>query len=410
MRLLHTSDWHLGQTFYEFDRTDEHEHFLKWLVGAIAAHEVDVLLMSGDVFDVSNPSATAVTMFYSFLREAVHARPQLQIIVTAGNHDSPTRLEAPKPLLDIFNINIVGCVLKREDNTIDYEQLIIPIKSKTGSIVAWCAAVPFLRAGDYPAVPDAQDTYAAGVRKFYEEIFAAASAKCSNGAPIIAMGHLHAAGSTTSTEDKSERQIMGGVELIDGSIFAPAAYTALGHIHKPQRVMEKEHIRYSGSPIPMSFSEETYPHQVVIADIVEDGVVNIHAIRIPVLVNLLRIPRTPLPVNEALKALAELPDAAGRDLLRAPYLEVRVILDEPEPALRHKVETVLTGKYARLAKISVSYPDVADPETTDSTINDLNTIQPVDVFKRIFRAKYNAEPTRELTNFFNEVTTAANDV
>ncbi|HEY2582745.1 MAG TPA: exonuclease subunit SbcD, partial [Mucilaginibacter sp.] len=108
MKILHTADWHIGQLFHEYDRTYEHQKFLEWLVQIIKDQQIDVLLISGDIFDLSNPAAGSVKMFYTFLNRSVKANPQIQIIVTAGNHDSATRLESPKPLLESSNIHIVG--------------------------------------------------------------------------------------------------------------------------------------------------------------------------------------------------------------------------------------------------------------------------------------------------------------
>ena len=132
MRILHTADWHIGQLFHEYDRTYEHQQFLDWLLITLAAEQIDVLLISGDVFDHGNPSATSIRMFYKFLNLAVKASPHLQIIVTAGNHDSASRLESPKPLLESSAIHIVGVVERDVEGQIDFEKLTIPLKDANG--------------------------------------------------------------------------------------------------------------------------------------------------------------------------------------------------------------------------------------------------------------------------------------
>ena len=203
MRILHTADWHIGQTFHEYDRSFEHQQFLNWLVATITDKEIDVLLISGDIFDLSNPSAASIKMFYSFLRETVRFNTDIQIIITAGNHDSASRLESPQPLLESSNIRIIGLVEKLEDGSIDYEKLIVPIKGKTGLIEAWCLAVPFLRMGDYPAVENSSNSYADGVAKLYDEVYHVASAKKQVGQNIICMGHLHTQQAEISDLDKS---------------------------------------------------------------------------------------------------------------------------------------------------------------------------------------------------------------
>jgi len=161
MKILHTADWHVGQLFHEYDRTYEHNNFLNWLVETLQNEKVDVLQISGDVFDLSNPSAASIKLFYTFLNRAVKANPELQIIITAGNHDSASRLESPKPLLESSNIHIIGLVEKNEDGNTDYDKLSIPLKDNVGEIKAWCLAIPFLRLGDYPIVADAENPYAA---------------------------------------------------------------------------------------------------------------------------------------------------------------------------------------------------------------------------------------------------------
>ncbi len=409
MRLLHTSDWHLGQTFYEFDRTNEHAAFLKWLVEAINTQNVDVLLISGDVFDVSNPSAASVLQFYTFLKDAVHANPHLQILVIAGNHDSPSRLEAPKPLLEVFNITIIGVVQRQVSATgtleaIDYNQFVVPLKNKDGEIKAWCMAVPFLRNGDYPVVPGASAPYSEGVVALYDGVYQAALSKKQPGQAIIAMGHLHTYGASTSDQDKSERLILGGAELVPATCFNKGiAYTALGHIHRPQKIGGKENTRYAGSPIPMSFSEENYKHQVVLVDIDGETVTNIEPLYIPVTIKLLRIPTKHANINQVLQELIELPDAATEDKSMSPYLEIRVLLDSPEPALRHKIETTIGKKDVRLAKIDVRYPTKTGEADPSQSIEELNNLAPADVYKKVYQKKYQNEPAPELTAFFNEV-------
>src|SRR5690606_4373168 len=169
MNILHTADWHLGQLFHEYDRTYEHQQFLDWLVQTLQREEVDVLLISGDVFDLSNPSAATIRQFYTFLNRATNACPDIQVVITAGNHDSASRLESPKPLLESSNIHIIGVVEKDDSGAIDYDKLLIPLM-KHGAIKAWCMAVPFLRMGDYPALADCDNPYAEGVATLYRHV------------------------------------------------------------------------------------------------------------------------------------------------------------------------------------------------------------------------------------------------
>nr|WP_294877573.1 exonuclease SbcCD subunit D C-terminal domain-containing protein [uncultured Pedobacter sp.] len=406
MVILHTADWHIGQLFHEYDRTYEHHQFLNWLLETLITEQVDVLMISGDVFDLSNPSAASIKMFYSFLNRAVSANPDLQIIVTAGNHDSASRLESPKPLLESSNIHIIGLIEKKEDGSIDYEKLIIPLKDTTGAIKAWCMAIPFLRMGDYPIVTDAENIYTAGVSALYTAAYDYACIQKQANEPVICMGHLHAQQAEVTDMDKTERLIMGGVECIGATAFPEdIRYVALGHIHKAQRIGGKEHVRYCGSPIPMSFSELNYKHQVILFDLEERDISNLRSIEIPVSVTLQRVPSVHSSLTEVINALQQLP-ATGINPQLAPYLEVRVLLHGPEPGLRHKIETALSGKDVRLAKIDVKYPVVTVPGNTTETVveDNLHELQPQDVFAKVYQAKYNNAVPVELLQLFNQVT------
>ncbi len=404
LKVLHTADWHIGQTFYDYDRTFEHQQFLNWLVDKITAEEIDVLLMSGDVFDVSNPAAASVSMFYKFLVSVSRARPDLQVIITAGNHDAPARLEAPNPFFEFYNIHIVGNVQRKPDGAFDYEKLVIPLKNKAGKIEGWCIAIPYLRPGDYPVAEGAESQYARGVMALYKEAFDYALTKQQKGQAVIAMGHLHLLNAEISAEDKNERAIMGGVEFIPVSAFNEnIAYTALGHIHKAQRIGGRENIRYSGSPLPMSFSEINYKHQVILFDLVNEQAQNIHSLEIPLSVRLMRVPGKPKKLSEVLDELAQLPDTGIHTSEAAPYLEVRVQLDGPEPSLRHKIETALMNKHVRFAKIEVNYPARNEQGEAVLSFDALHQMQPITVFNKIYQSRFDSLPPGELIHLFNQV-------
>ncbi len=411
IRFLHTSDWHIGQFFHEYDRTYEHRQFLNWLLDTLINEQIDVLLISGDLFDLSNPSAASVKLFYSFLNKAVKQNRDLQIIVTAGNHDSASRLESPKPLLESSNIHIVGLVEKDENGGIDYSKIIIPLKGKDGGIKAWCIAAPFLRMGDYISIPDCGNPYTEGVAAFYKKAYEYAMSLKQEGQAIIAMGHLHAHQAEVGDLDKLERLIMGGVECISAEAFDEnISYVALGHIHKAQRIGGKEHIRYCGSPLPMSFSEVNYKHQVIVFDIEGQRSENLKAIEIPVAVPLIRIPAVHSSLTEVLIALAQTAPFEGTGNA-APYLEVRVLMDGPEPGLRHKIETALVGKNLRLAKIDVRYKkNPTEPEKASiAKPAQLNELKPLDVLHKVYQTKYSNLVPDDLLTLFHRVTQEVNE-
>lgn len=327
MKILHTADWHLGQTFYEYDRREEHLHFLEWLKQQIRQHKIDVLLIAGDVFDSPNPSAESQRMYYRFLREVTSENPSLQIIIIAGNHDSAARLEAPNPLLENMNVTVRGVVRRNAEGDIDLQHLIVPLYTE-GEVTAYCLAVPYLRQGDYPSA----ENYSKGVQLLYEQLFNEVKEK---GLPVIAMGHLQATGSEISEDDRSERTVIGGLECVSPDAFDEAiAYTALGHLHRSQRVSHRENVRYSGTPMPMSFAERNNASGVVMITISAEGT-GIERLAFEPLAGVMSIPRQARPLEEVLQAIGDLPD--GDVTLRSPYLEIKILMTEPEPSYKYKM-------------------------------------------------------------------------
>jgi exonuclease SbcD len=379
MKILHTADWHIGQTFFEYDRKAEHLQFLAWLKKQIHDLKVDVFLIAGDVFDSPNPSAESQKMYYRFLREITAENPDLQIIIIAGNHDSAARLEAPNPLLEDMNITIRGVIKRNADGEIDFKHMVIPI-NKGG----YCLAVPYLRQGDYPNA----ETYAQGVKAMYEAIFEQVKDEKQ---PIIAMGHLQATGSEISENDRSERTVIGGLECISPDSFAKEiTYTALGHLHRGQRVSGRENVRYAGSPLPMSFAEKNNRQGIVLIDIAE--ATKIERILFDAPIKLLSIPSEPMPLSGVLNEIAALPD--GEISQTSPYLEVKVLITEPEPSLRHQIEQALRTKSIRLARIAAITPKY-ETDSKVITYEELQTINPIDMANDIFKRKYGGEDMPE---------------
>ncbi|WP_300666997.1 exonuclease SbcCD subunit D C-terminal domain-containing protein [Fluviicola sp.] len=406
MKILHTADWHLGQLFHEYDRTYEHQQFLNWLVKILSEEQIDVLLISGDVFDLSNPAAATVKMFYTFLSQAIKTNPDIQIIIIAGNHDSATRLESPKPLLESSNIHIIGMVEKNSEGGIDYEKLVVPLYDSL-KIKAWCLAVPFLRMGDYPVVADCTNPYTEGVSALYKSAYEFALRKRKDDQAIIAMGHLHTHEAEITDLDKTERLIMGGVECIPATAFHnDIKYVALGHIHKAQRIGGKEHIRYAGSPLPLSFSELNYKHQVIVFDL-DQEISTLRSIEVPEFVSLQRIPQTHEPLHTVIALLEKLGDIDDPQEVK-PYLEVRILLEGPEPSLRHKIETTLIDKKVRLAKIDVKYPITTKETPEFMTPDKLNNLQPLDVFSKVYEEKYGVEVPNDMIQLFQQAAQEVN--
>lgn len=407
LNIIHTADWHLGQTFFGYDRDEEHDAFLSWLLDTLKERETDVLLIAGDVFDVANPSAAAQRRFFRFLREANRRNPHLQILIVAGNHDSATRLEAPVPLLEELHTHIVGIIPRTDMCQIDFDSLLLPLYNKEGGREALCLAVPYLRQGDYPAPGEEEaDSYVAGIVRMYAGLYAYAAGQRKPGEALVAMGHLHATGAELSDDDRSERIIMGGLESVTADSFPEGlAYTALGHIHKAQRVGGREEVRYSGSPLPMSFSEKNYRHQVVEVTIDKGERTGCEVLPVPLMTPLMRVPAKPSSPEEVLLQLQALPPAEEKeDRSRWPYLEVQVLLSEPDPGFRHRVEETLADKAVRLTSIVPSYPKREEEEAVvPLTYTDLQKINPVDMLRHTFANRFGGELPDELETLFNQV-------
>jgi exonuclease SbcD len=314
------------------------------------------------------------------LRDITSENAGLQIVIIAGNHDSAARLEAPNPLLEDMHISVRGIVKRTADGEIDFDHLIVPL-NKGGS----CLAVPYLRQGDYP---DAE-TYAQGVQRMYEAIYESVKDKSE---PIIAMGHLHATGSEISENDRSERTVIGGLECISPDAFSKnIVYTALGHLHRAQRVSGRENVRYAGAPLPMSFAEKSNKQGVTFVEITDT--VKIERIDFDAPVKLLSIPAQPLPFDEALEEIEKLPE--GEIDATSPFLEIKILITEPEPSLRHNIEEALKTKSVRLARIVAVTPKQDKEEENTITFEQLQTINPLEIAADIFRRRYGGEEMPE---------------
>jgi DNA repair protein SbcD/Mre11 len=391
MRLFHTSDWHLGQNLHGQERDFEHACFLSWLLGRLKERQPDVLLIAGDIFDTVNPPVKAQEQLYTFIVSAYEQQPSLTIVMIAGNHDSGSRIELPAPLMRRLRTHALGRVLWLDDGQLDAERLLLPLPDKNGDIRAWCLALPFLRPAEVTG-PTLGDNYLRGIGRVHELLIDAANLKRQSGQALIAVSHAHMAGGSVS-EDSERSLIIGNAEALPASLFGPSiTYVALGHLHKPQKVNGEERIRYSGSPIPLSFSEIGYQHQILEINCDGEQLLSVEPSLIPRAVNLQRI--GPAPLAELLVQLAELPNIdLLADIERQPWLEVRVRLDEPQPDLRQQIETALQGKAVRLVRIGAEYAGKGDAEGEGSAAGliDLDQLSPQELFSRAWMDNYGSE-------------------
>ncbi|MCR5813094.1 MAG: exonuclease SbcCD subunit D C-terminal domain-containing protein [Desulfovibrio sp.] len=256
LRVLHTSDWHLGCTLYGRKRYEEFAAFLDWLALLMEEQRVDLLLIAGDIFDTTTPSNRAQELYYAFLCRM--AGQHKQVIITAGNHDSPSFLAAPKALLSVLKIHVIG---QASDDPWDE---IVVVRDKQGLPAALVLAVPYLRDRDLrlAEVGESFEQKDARMRQGLFEHYARVRAKAlskqaelGGKIPLLAMGHLFTSGGQTTDGDGVRELYVGKLAQVSAEIFGQMDYVALGHLHLPQMVQQIPTIRYSGSPLPMGFGE-----------------------------------------------------------------------------------------------------------------------------------------------------------
>ena len=271
LTILHTSDWHLGRRLYGRMRYEEFEAFLSWLQDTISAQQVDVLIVAGDIFDTMTPSNRAQALYYEFLGKVSKSCCQ-HIVIVAGNHDSPTFLDAPSNVLKFLNVHVIGTACD------DLNDEVMVLDNADGTPHCIISAVPYLRDRDVrssSAGESAQSKDAnviAGICAHYDDVADIAKAKQAEltkaykrHIPIIATGHLFAAGGTTTDDDGVRELYVGSLGKVSADMFSESFdYVALGHLHVPQRVGGRETIRYSGSPIAMGFGEARQQKQVLL--------------------------------------------------------------------------------------------------------------------------------------------------
>lgn len=404
LRLLHTSDWHLGHTLHDLPRDVEHRAFLDWLLEQLQTQEVDALLVAGDIFDVANPSAAAQHQLYDFVATARHRFPNLGIVLVGGNHDSAARLDAPDPLLRALKVHVVGGLPRGTDRALDPDRLLVPLQDRSGAVAAWVVAVPFLRPSDLLPVERAgMDPLVEGVRDVYAEAFAVARSRRQAGQALIATGHAYLTG--TKLSELSERKILGGNQhALPVDIFpADATYVALGHLHLHQSV-GRESVRYSGSPIPLSMTEASYDHQALLVELDGDRFLSARSLLIPRAVQLLRVPAAePEPLDAVLMQLTRLAPRGATPEDGRPFLEVQALLEELDPEAKTKIEAACEGKEARLVKVTFTrtghgggLADVVQEQT-------LGELKPEEVLQRLHARDFKKPPPADLLAAFHEL-------
>lgn len=394
IRILHTADWHIGQTLRGFSREHEHRKVFYRLEEIIVERNVDALIIAGDVFDSQNPSGEAQQLFYDTLVRLSRARPRMTTVIVSGNHDAAGRLEAPRPLLEAFNIRVVGNV-RRHDGQIETSRHLVSIVDASGALAAHVLAVSYPTAACLPNLTrlddEAGSPVVAGVRTLYAELHEALRPQM-DGLPFVVTGHLHVAGGIES-EGAERRILVGGQHAVPHDVFPPeASYVALGHLHKAQAV-GRDTVRYSGSLIPLSATEQPYLHGVTLVSL--DGV-KIMSEHIPIgrPVAFLRLPEAGdmrlADFGDHLTALDLHPDLP---ISERPFVQVRLAREGLQPGFREEIDRIAESFSVRIVEARVTaMPDTLNELVAADPMIRLADRDPEDLFKLAFERAFGVAP------------------
>ena len=405
MKVIHTSDWHIGQTLYQYSRDEEHKYFFNQLKNIVLEEKPDALIVSGDIFHASTPSVMSQRLYYHALVELSRLYDDLQIIVTAGNHDSPSRLEAPRELWEAFNVTVIGNLdfykeVQENGLTYDASKIQIPVR-RNDDIVGWILAVPFINAGNYPSLKE-DDCYSKRVFSFYNNLKdnLKLNEQYTENHSVISMGHFMISG----VDSASQNKLTGGLESVvstEMSAISGIDYWAMGHVHHPQNV--GENIRYSGSPFAMTFNE-IYPHSVTVVEI-ENHNVDIKIREIEPLVPVVDFPFKPNSYDDA-PSKDELFAEIVKVLDNECYVRLHVRTDMPLSDMDNaRIQELFEGKNAKYCGIQAYFPvNESDcEEKSVRTLDEFRAISPFDLGCSVYKKKNNAEMPDEMRILFKEV-------
>lgn len=403
MRVLHTADWHLGQRFQNgHERLAEHRSFLDWLLLTIEAEAVDVLVVAGDVFDTGNPAAAARELYYSFLAQLKSSTTCHDVVIVGGNHDSAATLNASASLLKALRVHVMGGVPAQY-----LEQcIVLPHGAAVPRLVV--AAVPFLRdaevrqlvAGESTAERDERLRH--GIAAHYHALADHLGHYRALDVPVMATGHLFAAGGTAGD---AERDIhVGTLGQITADAFPDCFdYVALGHLHRPQVVGGRTHIRYCGAPIPLSFSETSHPQQVLVLTFDGAACPAIRALDVPITRELRRF-RGPLE-----QVVQDILDHNNAGSSHATWAEAAVESGLPWALVQEQIREAWQATEGRVQVLMVRQlrdetAPSADFDTPEIPLPNLDELTPRAVFEQLLDIQnYTPEARQELLDTFGEL-------
>ncbi len=394
MKILHTADWHLGHRLHEHSQNEEQMLFLEWLENHIKDNKIDVLLIAGDIFDTGTPSSQSQRIYYEFLAKLTKTTCK-HIVIAGGNHDSPGIINAPKQLLNALSIKVVG----RSSEDISDE--IFKLTSNSDEIIV--AAIPYLRDQDIrravagETFDEISDRYKTALINHYTEAALYCNSINNKKAPVIAMGHLFAVGGSIS--DSEQNIYVGSLGHIGAKDFPDTFdYIALGHLHRAQVIGGKEHIRYSGSPNILSFSEINYDKKVVVISTKNDKIINIEEVAIPKFREIIRV------TGELEDCILELKTIITNKYRLTPWVEV--VLDNKTNTAIGASEIHKAAEDLAIEVLKVTLKNQQKTEGLEQLIKNtkhLKELSPVDVFEmKCKEQKFEIKDHQEIWDAFNE--------
>jgi exonuclease SbcD len=391
MRIVHTSDWHLGQRFLGESREKEHKAFLDWLIEIIDRDEIDALVVSGDIFDTKNPPSYAKKLYNDFLAKAIKTKCK-NIIIVGGNHDSAVGLNEQKRLLENLNIFIVGGAIK------SVNELIFEIKSGK-RVVGVISAIPYLsetHLRDAKKSADENDRTKAledAIARYYKKAYKISNRLAKKkGVPNIATGHLSTISKNLS--DGVRDIYIGTLEVFNKNRFPPFDYIALGHYHKK---LISKNIAYSGSPIILSFDEANYKKFVLDVEISTNNKIDIKDIEVPKFRDIFTLKGDILEIEEKLKEI-EL-----NSPIKPAFVELKITKQKSILDVSRRVDE-LNSSSIKILKFTI------EKESEEVGLNRLNSVERLEditiesVFlKRLERENFNEEAKKRLLNRFIQI-------
>ena len=376
MRILHTSDWHLGRSLLGKRRYTEFSLFLDWMLQCIEQHQIEVLIIAGDIFDTTTPSVTAQDQYYNFLARAATQSSCQHIVVIGGNHDSASFLNAPGAILKNLDVHVVGQACD------DIQDEVLVLNDRQGEASLIVCAVPFLSDRDIrryvplESLADKDERVIEAYHQHYQEVANYAKQLAEQyQVPMIATGHLFMTGGLTTEGDGVRDLYVGTLGQLKTDLFSPDFnYVALGHIHQHQKVGGLEHIRYSGSPLPMCFDEIARPKKVLIVDFDEAHQAQIQEVEVPRFQRLDKISGDLKQLRSQIEALKSLNESI--------WLEVTYASDELQPNLRATLMELIKDSQVEILKL-INHQRQPQYLQSEKELETLEELSVDDVFKRL---------------------------